>query len=130
MVGASGFKGNPIFTERGSLGTSALPAKSNGLALAAPPHNAVRRNRWARHLCAGLPRPVRPPAALAGGFHCLGWRWSQRCMVSVVQVATPVPRKSLSLVQIAAPRASALATTGQSLGSRSERSRASASRAA
>jgi conjugative relaxase-like TrwC/TraI family protein len=69
-------------------------------------------------------------AQVSGGLQGSGWRWSQRCNVSVVQVATPVPRKSLSLVQTPAVRARALATTGQSLGSRRERSRDSSSSAA
>ena len=73
---------------------------------------------------------LQPPPRPAEQLHVSGWRWSQRCRVSVVQVATPVPRKSLSLVQIAALRARAVATTGQSWGSRKERSRASSSRAA
>ncbi len=41
-------------------------------------------------------------------------RSSQAWRVSVVHVATPVPRKSLSFVQIPAVYANALATTGQS----------------
>jgi hypothetical protein len=52
---------------------------------------------------------------------------SQAVMVSLVHVATPDPRKSLSLVQMPPPTASAAATTAQSPGSRAERQRASSS---
>jgi RHS repeat-associated protein len=64
---------------------------------------------------------------LGCGHSC---RSSHRCSVSVVHVATPVPRKSLSFVQTSPSRASADATTGQSAGSRSDRALASSSDAA
>ena len=59
----------------------------------------------------------------------VGWRSSHAWSVSVVHVATPAPRKSLSFVQMSAERARAQATTGQSVGSRNVRVRASSCKA-
>lgn len=58
-----------------------------------------------------------------------GCRSSQAVSVSVAHVATPVPRRSLSLVQIAAFNATAHPTSGQSRGSRALLHRASCSKA-
>ena len=71
------------------------------------------------------PAGVCVPAEL----HSVRERSSHRLSVSVVQVATPVPRKSLSFVQTSADSARAPATTGQSVASRNERARASSSSA-
>ena len=79
------------------------------------------------HDCAASRRPEFPPE---DRDQPSALRSSQVWRVSVVQVGTPVPRKSLSWVQTPADRATAHATIGQSLGSRCERARASSSRAA
>ena len=80
----------------------------------------------------GLPTPLGNGVAsrrATGPPSQRGCRSSHACNDAVVHVAMPVPRKSLSLVQIPADNAIAQATTSQSSGSRNERERASPSSA-
>ena len=89
---------------------------------------ALRRFGGVRLACRGgdIECPCRCRSTSLG-VHGKRCRSSHDLTVSVVQVAIPVPRKSLSLVQMPALSASALATTGQSAGSRNDRASASAS---